>query len=230
MTVWHEGKVAASQPAAAGLHEVLIDVSGTPLVGTHVLPGQYIRVSVDEAGEGVFAIASAPDEETWHFELLVKRGPGLADTLVSAPIGTRVRLSTPEGPGFPLEKGRGHRVLLFATGSGISAIRSLIFAIKRERASFRDITLFFGARTPDAFAYQDELVDWQDEGINVVQTVSQAEAPGWNGLTGYVQSHLPEESLHDAVAFVCGQGQMVADVRAALTQRGMSDDKIYLNV
>ena len=64
----------------------------------------------------------------------------------------------------------------------------------------------------------------------MVQTVSQAGASGWNGLTGYVQSHLPEESLHDAVAFVSGQGHMVSDVRAALTLRGMSDANIHLNI
>jgi NAD(P)H-flavin reductase len=228
--VWHAGTVAESKQEAAGLHEVLIDVRGTPLVGTHVLPGQYVRVSMDHQEEGVFAIASAPDEETWHFELLVKGGTSLADTLISAQVGTQVRVSTPEGPGFPLEKARGHRVMLFATGSGISAIRSLIFALERERAAFRDVTLYFGARTPDAFAYQDEFVDWQDHDIRVVQTVSQLGAAGWKGLTGYVQSHLPEESLHDAVAFVCGQGQMVSDVRAALTLKGMPDANIHLNL
>ena len=230
MTVWHEGKVATRQPAAAGLHEVRIDVGRTPLVGTHVLPGQYLRLRLDRSGEGVFAIASEPSERADCFELLVKEGSELADALIESPVGTRVQLTAPEGPGFPLEDARGHRVLLFATGSGISAIRSLIFSLRRERESFRDITLFFGARTPRAFAYQDEFVDWQHSGITVVQTVSQPGAPGWNGLTGYVQAHLPEESLEDAVAFVCGQSGMVGDVRSALRARGMPSDHIFLNI
>ncbi len=230
MTEWHEGKVATSHPAAAGLHEVLIDVKGSPLVGTHVLPGQYVRLRLDGSGEGIFAIASEPGVSAERFELLVKEGSELADSLIESPIGTRVRLTAPEGPGFPLERGRGHRVLLFATGSGISAIRSLIFSLRREREAFRDITLFFGARTPSAFAYQDEFVDWQRSGITVIQTVSQPGAPGWNGLTGYVQAHLPQESLEDAVAFVCGQTGMVGDVRTSLRQRGIPADHIFLNV
>ena len=36
--------------------------------------------------------------------------------------------------------------------------------------------------------------------------------------------------LHDAVAYVCGQEQMVADVREALRARGMPDGNIFQNV
>ena len=141
-----------------------------------------------------------------------------------------MHLTAPEGPGFPLRARRGHRVLLFATGSGISAIRSLIHALRHERDAFRDITLFFGARTPSAFAYQEELANWERSGITVIQTISQPGVAGWTGLTGYVQSHLPEESFEDAVAFVCGQTGMVGDVRSALRQRGMPADHIFLNL
>lgn len=229
MDVWHPGRIISTEREAAGLQSVHVDVSGTPLVGSHSFPGQYVRVRID-AGEGVFAIASGPETDGATFELLVKSGSDVADVLAVAPIGTRVELTAPEGPGFPLHEAHGHRVLLFATGSAISAIRSLIHAIRHERRKFRSVTLYFGARTPDAFAYERELDEWRESGIDVVRTVSQAGAPGWEGLTGYVHSHLPEEELADAVAFVCGQPEMVDDVRRALAERGMPAEKIFQNV
>jgi len=230
MTVWYEGKVTSNSPEAAGLHAVHIDVSGTPLVGTHSLPGQYVRLRIVGSGEGIFAIASAPDGEDACFELLVKAGSELADRLIAAPAGTRVELTAPEGPGFPLERAFGRKVVLFATGSGISAIRSLVAALLRQRDRFGEVILYFGARTPDAFAYRDELVDWQQRGITVIQTVSRPDRSGRVALTGYVQSHLPQERLQDAVAFVCGQPEMVDAVKEALRARGMPDDQVFLNV
>lgn len=230
MTAWHEGRVTANELAAAGLHALHLDVSGTALVGTHALPGQYVKVALDGFGEGVFAIASAPSLHGDTFELLVKGGSDLADALIAAPVGTRVRVTTPEGPGFPIERARGHRVLLFATGSGISAIRSLIHAISHERPLYRSVTLYFGARTPDAFAYRTELADWQRAGIQVVRTVSQPGAPGWQELEGYVQQHLPQERFEDAVAFVCGQAEMVEGVKEALRHRGMPESQIFQNL
>lgn len=230
MTAWYEGRVAANVPAAAGLYDIHVDVTGTPLVGTHSAPGQYLRLAIEQVGEGIFAIASGPDVDGHTFELLVKGGSPCADALIDAQPGARVRLTAPEGPGFPLERGFGRRVLLFATGSGISAIRSLVLSIRRDREEFKDVTLYFGARSPDAFAYARELADWEQEGIRVVRTISQKDASGWEGLTGYVQMHLPDERLDDAIAFVCGQAEMVEGVKAALQDHGMPEAQIFQNV
>ena len=145
MDEWYPGRITSSEREAAGLQSIRVDVSGTPLVGSHSLPGQYVRVRLD-AGEGTFAIASGPETDGATFELLVKSGSDVADLLAVAPIGTRVELTAPEGPGFPLSEAYGKRVLLFATGSAISAIRSLIQAIRHERRKFRSVTLYFGAR------------------------------------------------------------------------------------
>jgi NAD(P)H-flavin reductase len=229
MDVWHRGTISSTEREATGLRSVHVDVSGTPLVGSHSLPGQYVRVRID-SGEGVFAIASGPERDGATFELLVKSGSEVADVLAIAPVGTPVELTAPEGPGFPLSEAYGHRVLLFATGSAISAIRSLIHAIRHERPRFRSVTLYFGARTPDAFAYESELEEWREAGIDVVRTVSQTGAPGWQGLTGYVHSHLPQEELADAVAFVSGQPEMVDDVKRALCERGMPPENVFQNV
>jgi sulfhydrogenase subunit gamma (sulfur reductase) len=229
MDAWYPGRIVSTQREAAGLQSVHVDVSGTPLVGSHSLPGQYVRVRVN-GGEGVFAIASGPETDGATFELLVKSGSDVADVLAVAPIGTPVELTAPEGPGFPLFEAYGHRVLLFATGSAISAIRSLIHAIRHERRRFRSVTLYFGARTPDAFAYESELDEWRQAGIDVVRTVSQSGAPGWEGLTGYVHAHLPQEQLTDAVAFVCGQSEMLDDVKRALCERGMPPENVFQNV
>jgi NAD(P)H-flavin reductase len=84
-------------------------------------------------------------------------------------------------------------------------------------------------RNPAGFAYQKDLEAWAADGIDVVRTVSQPGDSGWTGLTGYVQEHIGEEPLGDAVAFVCGQKGMVEGVTTALVKAGMPRENIFLN-
>ncbi|MFY0563649.1 NAD-binding oxidoreductase [Archangium lansingense] len=229
MNDWHPTTVAAVLPAAEGLTELVLDIGGTPLVGTHRTPGQYVRLALPELGEGMFAIASPPEPFGTRWEFLLKGGSPLVDALVKLQPGARVNSKRPEGRGFPLGHARGGNLLLFATGSGISPIRSVIESIRQERSAYGRVTLYFGARTPLAFAYEDEFHHWEAADIRVVRTVSQPGASGWQGLIGYVQAHLGEEPVEDSLAFLCGQSGMVQGVIDALRARGLAREAIHLN-
>ncbi|HEX5747216.1 MAG TPA: NAD-binding oxidoreductase [Archangium sp.] len=229
MNDWHPTPVADVLPAAEGLTELVLDIGGTPLVGTHRTPGQYVRLALPGVGESLFAIASPPEPFGTRWEFLLKGGSALADALVGLEPGARVLSRHPEGRGFPLVQARGGHLLLFATGSGISPIRSVIESIRQERSAYGRVTLYFGARTPQAFAYEDELHHWEAADIRVVRTVSQPGASGWQGLTGYVQEHLGEQQVEGTVAFVCGQSGMVQGVIDVLRTRGLPREAIHLN-
>ncbi len=213
--------------AAEGLHHLLLDTDGTPLAGLFTSPGQYLKLSQESLGSAYFAIASAPGGGT--VELLLKSGTPLSDALIASRPGDEVFASAPQGRGFPLAQARGGDLLLFATGSGISAIRSCIEAVRRDRSAFGKVQLYFGVRTPDAFAYEDEQGSWEGAGIQVMRVVSRPGATGWAGLKGYVQEHLEEAPLDDAWAFLCGHQAMVEGVTAALLLRGLPKDRIFLN-
>lgn len=231
-TDWQAVTVAALFPAADSLTELALDLRGTSLVGTHRRPGQYVRLALPGVGEGMFAIASAPEPGGTRWDFLLKGGSAVPDALVQLPLGSAVQARAPEGEGFPLEAARGKDLLLFATGSGISSIRSVIESVRRERAAYGEVTLYFGVRTPNAFAYASEFRHWEEAGIRVVRTVSQPGASDWQGLTGYVQAHVAEEHARGAartVAFVCGQSSMVQGVMQALAQRGLPRERIFLN-
>ncbi len=229
MTEWHPAAVAACTPAADELTDLTLDVGGTPLVGSHLVPGQYVRVRLPEVGEGLFAIASPPAPAGSRWSFLLKSGSPLPEALIRLPPGTHLEVSRPEGRGFPLEQARGKHLLLFATGSGISPIRSVIESVRLDRSAFGQVTLYFGARTPTAFAYTEEFHVWEASQIRVVRTVSRPGASGWQGLTGHVQEHLAEEPVENTLAFVCGQSEMVQGVMLALEARGLPRGAIHLN-
>ncbi len=230
MTDWHPATVDAVRPAAEGLTLIRVDVRGTPLVGAHQVPGQYVKLTLDGAAEGFFAIASPPDPSGGAYEFLIRGGAPLADALVQARPGTQVKLTAPGGKGYPLSAAKNKHVLLFATGSGISPIHSLLQLVRRDRGSYGEVTLFFGARTPTGFAYSQEIAEWEaQEGIQVIRTVSQPGETGWPGLTGYVQAHIGSVKVDNTVAFICGQKGMVQGVTEALVRRGLPKENIFLN-
>lgn len=229
MSEWHEVTLAGRQAAGTNLTELELETRGTPVAASYIRPGQFVKVSLPDKGEAFFAIASAPGARGTALELLVKGGAPLADALVALPLGSTVRLTQAQGKGFPLEEARGRRVLLFATGSGISPLRSLIDTLRRDRAAYGDVTLYFGVRTPDAFAYVDELDGWIQDQVRVVRVVSRPGDSGWDGLQGYVQAHVPDEPLAEAVAFLCGVKGMVQGVTEVLVRQGLRKDRLFLN-
>lgn len=220
-------RVDALAPEADCLFDLHVSVAGTRAAGTHVRPGQYAMLALEGHAPHPFAIASAPGSTT--FEFLVKKGSPLSDALTRLGPGHFVQISEAMGPGFPLEKAAGHSILLFATGSGISAIRSTLLAIRNDRAKFDKVTLFFGARTPSAFAYMDEHKDWERDGIDIVRTVSQPGESSWDGLQGYVQEHVGELARGGELVFLCGQTEMVKGVREELARRGIPPGNLFVN-
>ncbi len=230
MSDWFEARIAAVAPAGDGLIHVALEAS-EDVIATHEAPGQYLKVAVEGAGEGIFAIASRPGPSADEFDLLLKLGSPVSDAIQKLARGAAVRISGAQGKGFPLTKAADRNLVLVATGSGISAIRSVIEAIlaHRDRHKVRKVSLYFGARTPTAFAYRSRFEDWRAGGVEVVPVVSRPSGTGWTGLTGHVQAHFASDNFSSSVAFLCGQKAMVVDVRKVLGTRGMPADSVFLN-
>lgn len=122
-------------------------------------------------------------------------------------------------------------VFMFATGSGISPIRSLIESgFGADKRS--DVRLYYGARNLRRMAYQDRFEYWESIGVKVVPVLSQPDE-GWTGETGYVQAAFSKlkqiVSPKSTGAVLCGHKQMAEDVTSILTADGVSDDKILKN-
>ncbi|KAL0408922.1 UNVERIFIED_CONTAM: Fruit protein [Sesamum radiatum] len=103
-------------------------------------------------------------------------------------------------------------VLIFATGSGISPIRSLIEAgFSADKRS--DVRLYYGARNLNQMAYQPD--------------------DSWTGEPGYVQAAFARDkgvfSPQSTGAVLCGQKQMAEEVTSVLVADGVSTEKILKN-
>jgi NAD(P)H-flavin reductase len=198
----------------------------------HDRPGQVVKARTP-VGEAFFALATAPDPGATA-ELLLKRGGRVSDALVAAGApGAAIELTRPFGEGFPLAEAEGRDVLLFAAGSAIAPIRSLVQHLMSHRNRFGRVTLFYGQRHGAEFAYRAEHLDWERRGIRVVLCPS-AEDDAWQGVRGRVQEVARSlafggASPGESVAFVSGMTAMVDDVRRTLAAAGVPPDRVRAN-
>jgi sulfhydrogenase subunit gamma (sulfur reductase) len=224
-------RVIEAWDETATLRALRVDLG--ELVASHLAPGQVVKLRTP-AGEGYFALASAPSAGDGQVELLLKRGAPVADAVIAtATPGSTVEASAPFGKGFPVAQAHGRDLFLFAVGSGITPIRALVQKVLRERASYGRAALFYGQRADEDFAFRKEHAAWEAAGVQVVLCASRA-SDTWQGRRGYVQDVAHslawlELDLSRAVAFLCGTKAMVTGVRELLGKAGVTADRTYLN-
>ncbi|RAL40232.1 hypothetical protein DM860_008372 [Cuscuta australis] len=239
-TVWTPAPLSTVSPAAESLFHVTVDVSDSPdLAVSHTKAGQYLQLRVPYVEKPSFlAIASPPSLSAAKgvFEFLVKSVPGsTAELLCKLQKGDVVELSSAMGKGFEIDlispPEKYQSVLIFATGSGISPIRSLIedgFAAEQRS----DVRLYYGARNLERMAYKDRFQSWESSGVKVVPVLSQPDDT-WIGERGYVQAAFAKAKKllrpQSTGAVLCGQKPMAEEITSILVADGVSAEKILKN-
>ncbi|XP_047341112.1 fruit protein pKIWI502 [Impatiens glandulifera] len=239
-TVWTPASLTGVYPAADSLFHITINVSDSPdIVSSHTRAGQYLQLRLPDIAKPSFlAIASPPKlaEAKGEFEFLVKSIPGsIAELLCGLRKGDVVELTQAMGRGFDIDQitpaEEYPTVLIFATGSGISPIRSLVESGlgANKRA---DVRLFYGARNLERMAYQEKFKEWESSGVKIVPVLSQPD-DNWSGERGYVQAAFARakniSTPHGTGAVLCGHKQMAEEVTSLLVADGVSTEKILKN-
>ncbi|KAL2652967.1 hypothetical protein R1flu_021095 [Riccia fluitans] len=237
--LWATAPVEEVDQAAESLVHIVLDISDNPeLRNGFTKPGQFVQVKVGNVKPTFLAIASPPAlaQKEGKLEFLIKDVEGSTASLICGlNKGDKVELSQVMGNGFPTERimpaEEFKTVLLFATGSGISPIRSLIEAgFDAKKRS--DVRLYYGARNLERMAYQDKFKAWEASGVQVIPVLSQPNED-WTGAQGYVQAFFSKQkgiaNSSQTGALLCGHKQMALDVTALLEEEGVPKEKILLN-
>lgn len=196
-----------------------------PEAEAHTKAGQFIKLSVGEHEPAFLAIASAPGAPQMRF--LVQVGSPLTQDLAKLRPGDVVQVSPPMGKGFDLS-GLSDRVpLLFATGSGISALRSVIESRDWSGTGAR---LYYGARSLARMPYQEQFAAWEARGVRVIPVLSR-ESGEWSGARGHIQDVYAQDPVEGAKAalVLCGVKGMCTAATELLVAQGMPKAMALLN-
>lgn len=200
------------------------------------LAGQYISIEVTEMKDGhprqnnrPYSIVSSPENKT-VIKLcvnLVKGGPG-STCLHALRLGDKLKFLYPLGY-FTVNEAATTSLLFVATGTGIAPIKSMILHLLRS-GSKRPMTLYWGLRNEIDLYYQEEFASLAEAYpfFEYKITLSQP-SEEWKGLKGRVTRLLPNElqSTENLDAYLCGNGEMIKEVRAILLEKGMPRKSIH---
>lgn len=209
-------------PDGLGLMRLTFD---RPL-SSFLQPGQFVTVHLPGLKPGYFALASVPGHPV---ELLVKAMGDVPEALAQLALGTEVEVSEPIGKGFGVAADDLRPLVILATGSGISAVRSVIEA-ELARGLPRPVELFYGVFTPEHLSLAAERDAWSSRGVGV-RVVFSEDVPGWTGQRGFVQQAAKEAGWvrPDVTVVLCGFPDMVKVATAMWSEVGTPPEQVRVN-
>lgn len=187
-------------------------------------PGQFLTLRIGNAAR-CYSLSSAPHEGT-RLKVTVKRTEGgygsnwICDNLKA---GSTVDVLVPAGVFTPSDFGK--HLLLFAGGSGITPVMSILkTALHRGTGQ---IVLVYANRDEKSVIFADELTTLSREHPDRLRVIHWLET-----VQGLPSAHqlraLAQPFATDHEAFLCGPAPFMAAAKEALIDLGMDRKRVHL--
>jgi len=191
--------------------------------------GQCAMLSIFGQGESMISIASSP-LVTDYKQFSIMRAGRVTSAFHSLAVGDVVGIRGPYGNSFPVDDWRGKNLVFIGGGCGLAPIWPVIQTAVTKRGDFKNISVFYGGRSPRDIMYQVEL-DKLRSTAEVHLSVDRVEE-GWQEFCGFVPANLMSKapSPDNAIAITCGPPVMIKFVIQNLRSLGFRDDQIYTTI
>jgi len=194
-------------------------------------PGQFNMVYVFGVGEVPLSISGDPAQTKTLTHTI--RGVGwVTQALQKMKKGDMIGVRGPFGTPWPMQEIAGNDVVIVAGGVGLAPVRPVIYQLLAERERYGNISILYGARSPDDMLYGKELKKWRGRfDLHVDITVDFAKR-GWMGNVGVVTQLLPKAPFdpRNTVVMMCGPEIMMRFTVVELQKQGIEDTGIYLTM
>jgi len=195
------------------------------------LPGQFVMLELPGFGEVPISI-SGSNSQKGFIELCIRQAGTVTSVLHKAKPGAKVGIRGPFGTHFPMQRMKGHSILLIAGGLGLAPLRAPIFYVTENRSDFEQVHILYGTADPTQLLFDYQYEQWRRvDGVNLSIIVEKPD-PSWKGPVGLVTRLLENISvlLDDAYAIVCGPPVMFKFVCNMLVTMGMPRDRMFVSL
>ncbi len=194
-------------------------------------PGQFIMLEVPGYGEIPISISSSPSSKG-YLELCIRKAGVVTGALHKAGRGAVVGIRGPFGTYFPMERIKGHHVLLIAGGLGLAPLRSPVSYVIENRAEYDGVHIFYGARRPDQLLFDYKYEEWHRiDDIDLKVIVEEPDAK-WSGPVGRITKLLKNVQVpaDRTCAIVCGPPIMFKFVCGRLNEMGIPMQNMFVSL
>ncbi|MDJ0631005.1 MAG: FAD/NAD(P)-binding protein [Rhodobacter sp.] len=195
--------------------------------------GQFNMLYAYGVGEAAISISGDPavPERLIHTTRNVGR---VSAALTRLRAGDMLGVRGPFGSDWPVEDQKGRHMLFVAGGLGLAPLRGAVCQALANRLEYEEVSLLFGARSPDDLLYRSQVAEWGAfSGANVEVTVDMA-ARGWTGHVGVVTTRLERilgtSDPANVSVFICGPEIMMRFTAQDLTELGVPASRIWVSM
>lgn len=198
---------------------------------SHFAPGQFNMLYVFGVGEIPISVSGDPSNITTLIHTTRAVGK-VSQALDNLKPGDSIGIRGPFGTFWPLAVAEGMDLVFVAGGIGLAPLRPAIYQAMNERHKFNNISILYGARTPEDILFHEEVAQWRTRfDIDVQVTVDHATG-NWKGKVGVVPKLIASGGFarETTVAYMCGPEIMMHYTIKALQERGVTNDRIFLSM
>ncbi len=200
---------------------------------TNYKPGQFMMLSIPNAGEAPFSITSSPTRPG-VFEFSIRKVGRLTGKLFELKENDFVWLRGPFGNGFPVERMWGKDLLFVAGGLGAAPLRSVLLYALDNRERFGKMYYLYGAKTPEEVLFKNEFEEMlQRDDFECHLTVDKDPEGNWPYDIGVVTTqfkYVKDIDVNNTAAIVCGPPVMYKYVIQEFLELGISEENIYMTL
>lgn len=239
MLKFHDLELTGCTPAG---DEALCLELGVPpaLEGTFTgVAGQHVVVKADIGGEEIrrsYSLVSSPGEFPLRIGVRMQADGRMSSHLATLRAGARLSVMPPLGSFVSQCRGpEGRGYVGFAAGCGIAPILALVRTKLAEEPGC-SWAVFYGNRSAGRAMFLDELLALKNRylgrlALHLVMSREPSDAEVFNGRIDRAKVNATAGRLFDAVTtdefFLCGPGDMIAQVGSALGDLGVAADRIH---
>ncbi len=191
--------------------------------------GQCAMLSAFGRGEMMISIASSPLIKEYK-QFSIMRVGRVSATFHELEVGDVIGMRGPYGNSFPVDDWKGKNLVFIGGGVGLAPIWPVITTALAQRRDFKNITVFYGARSSRDLMYKAELERMRSD-ADIQLSVDKAE-DGWKEFCGFVPANVLDKkpSPNNTIAITCGPPIMIKFVIQNLKQLGFADEQIYTTI
>lgn len=191
-------------------------------------PGQFMIFQIPDTTKLVrrsYSI-STPPSDRGHFEVCVRAVAGGygSNWIHRLRPGATVKVEGPYGK-FVLDEAADREILMIATGTGMSPIKSMLLHLL-DTGSHRRVRLFFGVRHESDLFYTDLLrgLGAHYPELESIITLSAPDPTRWAGprgrVTDLIRQHVTAADAARTDVYLCGGREMITSCKELLVERG----------
>ena len=197
--------------------------------------GQFVQLTIPGVGEAPFTPSSKPGTSP-ELEITILGAGKVTNKLhKDTKVGDMLGIRGPFGKGYPMEKMKGHEILVVGGGVGLAPLRAGLYSLFENIDDYKRVSIKYGSKTPNDLVFKYQHEQWAKMPKTDVKLTIDKPYRGWSGTVGVVTVLLDKENgfdmnIDDCYVIICGPEIMLKFVSYKLLDIGFAPEKIYLSM